>query len=40
MIDLAFPDHHNIEETFENEGLQLEELKASYTVDIKITFGR
>ena len=40
MIDLAFADHHNIEETFENEGLQLEELKASYTVDIQITFGR
>ena len=36
MVDLAFTDHHNIEETFENEGLQLEELRASYTVDVNM----
>ena len=32
MVDLTFADHHNIEETLENEGPQREELKAIYTV--------
>ena len=29
MVDLAFADHHNVEETFENKGLQLKELKTA-----------
>ena len=36
MVDLAFVDHHDIEETSENKGLQLKELKTSYKVDVNM----
>ena len=34
MVHLAFANHHNVQETFENKGLQLEKLETSYTVDV------
>ena len=38
MVDLAFADHHGVEETSENKGLQLKKfkLKTSYTVDVNM----
>ena len=36
MVDLAFVDHHDVEETSENKRIQLKELKTSYTVDVNM----
>ena len=36
MVHLAFDDHYNVEENFENKGLSLKKLEISYTVDVNV----
>lgn len=36
MVHLAFDDHYNVEDNFENEGPQLKKLEVGHTVDVNM----
>ena len=36
MVHLAFDDHYNVNDNFENKGPQLKKLEVSYTVDVNM----